>query len=140
MRNSLLSVLALLLLVVPSHAEEVAPGLSKEAFAKVDVMVDKAMVAYNANNWKAFFADYAKMMSGMATPTAFDSLYKNNYKKKWGNYKSKKLNPAKTSVTAMNGVVVYDAVFDKGACQLDINIFEENGAWKLQQVQMNPKS
>lgn len=129
--------LLLLLLTVPAFAKDIAPGISEADFKVMDAQVERAMAAYNAGNWKAFYADFAKMMAGIATEQAFTTLYVDNYKKKYGNYKSRKVNPAACSGSPMNAVVEYNAQFDKGPAKLQINFFKDGSAWKLQQIQIN---
>ncbi len=132
------NLLLFLLLTGSVFAAEVAPGISDADFKSMDAQVERAMQAYNAGNWKAFYADYAKMMAGIATEQAFKTLYTDNYKKKYGNYKSRKFNPAASSAASgMNAVVEYAAVFDKGPAKLQINFMKEGSSWKLQQVQVN---
>lgn len=129
--------LLLLLLTVPAFAKDVAPGITEADFKIMDAQVERAMAAYNAGNWQAFYADFAKMMAGIATEQSFKTLYVENYKKKYGNYKSRQVNPANCSGGPMNAVVEYNAKFDKGPGKLQINFFKEGPAWKLQQIQIN---
>ena len=46
----------------------------KTAPAALEATLDKAMKAYNAGDWKAFFADYAPSMSAIATEQTFKAL------------------------------------------------------------------
>ncbi len=127
----------LLLLTVPALAADPFPGVTEAEFKTMNPQVDRAMAAYNKGDWKAFYADFAKMMAGIATEQAFKTLYTDMYKPKYGNYKSRKLAASRSSGSPMNAVVSYDGVFDKGPAKIDINFIKEGSAWKLQQVQFN---
>lgn len=127
---------AALTLTRPALGKELAPGLSEETFKTLDAMVDKVIKAYNAGNWKAFYADYAKAMSGIATEQAFNSLYTNMYKKQFGDIKSRKLNTSRTTMPGENGLTVYDVTCSKKNAVLSVNWMKENGQWKVQQVQL----
>lgn len=121
-----------------ASADDLAPGLSQERFNSMDGMVDRAMAAYNADNWKKFYSEWAQMMAGICTEQAYSSLYKGQYKKNFGNFKSKKLIPSRSTVADMNGLLVYEATFDKGGkADLAVNFFKEGDVYKIQQIQVN---
>ncbi len=56
----------------------------------------------------------------------------------YGTLKSKTLVQSKSALADMNGLFVYDAVFSKKTGTLAVNFMKEGGAWKVQQVQVNP--
>ncbi|MBI3925116.1 MAG: hypothetical protein HY319_06215 [Armatimonadetes bacterium] len=133
--------LSILLLVValafPAAAEDAAPGMSQDTFQQMDAMLGNALNAYNAGNWKAFYKDWAQLMSGIATEQSFNSLYVNMYKKNFGDYKSRTFVRERSSVAGDHAVVVYKAKFSKKDGDIGVNYFRENGKWKLQQIQFN---
>jgi|GEM_PF-1464248 len=103
-----------------------------------DEMVNKALTAYNAEDFKAFYADYAKMMSGVATEQAFKSLYIDNYKTTFGKYVSRSFVKEQSSVpeNAPVALIVYSGVFEKESkVKISMNFTKEENSWKLMQVQ-----
>ncbi|MCA9792321.1 MAG: hypothetical protein KC910_11020 [Candidatus Eremiobacteraeota bacterium] len=121
-----------------ASADDLAPGLSPDRFKSMDGMVDRAMAAYNADNWKKFYSEWAQMMASICTEQAYTSLYKGQYKKNYGNFKSKKLIASRSVVADMNGLLVYEAAFDKGGkLDLAVNFFKEGDIYKIQQIQVN---
>lgn len=109
--------------------------------ATIDGLVDKALAAYNADDSKAFFADYCKSMAGIANDQTFNALYRNR-KPQLGNYVSRSMIKARSSFTADGpGLAVYTGVFEKDkAATISVNYVKEDGAYKLMQVQINPST
>ncbi len=106
-----------------------------------DAMVDKAMAAYNAEDSKAFYADFATMMAAICTPEAFKALYVDNYRQNFGDYASRTIIEAETVVApgVPNGLLVYEAKFSKNEkVKLSVNLFQENNVWKIQQISIMP--
>lgn len=102
-----------------------------------DAMIDKAMVAYNAEDPAAFYADFAAMMAAICTPEAFKALYIDNYRKTFGDYVSRSIIEAETVVApgVPNGLLVYEAKFSNNEkVKLAVNLFQENNIWKIQQI------
>ncbi|NLI79084.1 MAG: hypothetical protein GX442_21905 [Candidatus Riflebacteria bacterium] len=144
-----LALVALTLVAVPAvFAQEPAPAADPAAPADdqmkgLDAMVDKALEAYNNQDFKAFYADFTSTMAGITTEQAFSTMYTNMYFNKYGKYKSRELikeetvvpaNPAETPV----GLLQYKAVFEKNEqVKISVNITREGDAWKLMQVQFN---
>lgn len=127
---------AALTLTRPVLGQELAPGLSEETFKNLDAMVENIVKSYNSNSWKPFFKDYARAMSALATEQTFNALYTNNFKKSFGDIKSRKLNTSRTSFPAENGVLIYDVTCSKKNGILAVNWMKEGGQWKVQQVQL----
>lgn len=135
--NALLLSAAMLSLTGGAQAKELAPGLTEEMFKTLDPVVERLVKAYNEGNWKAFYADYAKAMSALATEQSFNSLYTNMYKKQFGTIKTRKLNTQRTTMPSeMNGLIVYDVTCSKKNGVLAVNWMKEDGKWKVQQVQL----
>lgn len=112
-----------------------------EELKALDMIVDKAMAAYNENDAKAFYADYATMMAAICTPEVFKTLIVDGYKAKFGNYVSRTIVEAETVIVpdVPNGLLVYSAKFEKDAnAKLIINLIKENATWKLQQITIQP--
>ena len=108
----------------------------KAEFAALDPVVGKAMNAYNAKDSAKFYADWANQVKTIATPQAFKTLYVDVYHKKYGALKSRKLVDARSVMSDMNGLFVYEAQFAKGKGFLNVNFFKEGGKWKIQQIQV----
>jgi hypothetical protein len=119
-------------------AQEVAPGLSQDLFTSLDAVVSRTMAAYNAGDWKKFYADYAKQVAATETEGAFTALYTNMAKKTFGNFKSKSLIAKRSSFPGPVGLLVYAAQMDKGKADLSVNFFKEGDTYKIQQVRFDP--
>jgi len=123
--------------VEPGNSE---PAKGGDAIANADAMLEKALVAYNKQDPKAFYADFAQSMAAIATEQAFQALYVGMYMKDFGQYKSRELLKDKCVVPADStvGLLQYKAVFEKNEkMTIAVNIVKEGDAWKLMQVQFN---
>jgi hypothetical protein len=128
-----------------SPAAPVDPAPSStvaEPFAQIDGLVENMLKAFNDQDSKAFYVDFAKAMAAIATEQAFKTLYTDMYMAQYGKYVSRKLVTEKSVVTddATVGLVVYSAVFEKNEkIQISVNVMREEGNWKLMQVQFGPE-
>jgi hypothetical protein len=114
---------------------------SEEVMKDLDAKVDALMVAYNASDAEAFYSGWASAMAAICTPQVFQMMFVDGHMKNFGSYKSRKIIADETVVApnVPNGLLVYEAEFEKNAkVKLSINLLEENGQWKFQQVQMAP--
>lgn len=101
----------------------------------LDAMVEKTMKAYNDQDSKAFFADYAKAMSAIASPAMFDALYKNMALKEFGKYVSKSFIAGQSVVQGETPLLVFEAKFEKNPkVKLAFNFMQEDGKPKVMQV------
>ena len=110
----------------------------KTAPAALEATLDKAMKAYNAGDWKAFFADYAPSMSAIATEQTFKALYESGTKPQFGNYVSRTLIANESSINDEAPLLVYKAKFAKGEAKLSVNFIKEGATMKIMQVQIAP--
>lgn len=118
-----------------------ATVVSVDATGPIDAMVDKAVAAYNAGDWKTFYADFTSTMAGIATEQAFDGLYKGMYGNQYGKV-VKRGEPVKERCSiptdAPVGLVVYKAEFEKvKEGFIAVNISKDGDVWKLMQVQFS---
>src|SRR6218665_421330 len=81
----------------------------------LEAATEKLLAAYNKDDAKAFFADYAKSVATIATPETYDALYKNISKKSYGDYVPKSLKLRKEGSLLMGDflVVYFTAEFTK---------------------------
>ena len=108
-------------------APEVMKGLEEK--------VDKMLKAYNDNDWKAFFTDYAKSMAALATEPTYKMLYGD---KGFGKFVSKKLIDKETVSANDTPLLVYEAEFEKEKkVKISVNFTKEDGQLKVMQVQFN---
>ena len=122
-----------------SAADAAKPKSIEDAVVKaVDPLVEKALTAYNAGDWKAFFADYAKSMAAIANEQTYKALY-GRYMETFGKYVSRTLVAERSSGKPdVPGLLSYDAEFEKNKkVRIDVNYLPEEGALKLMQVQFN---
>ena len=111
------------------------PLRAADAPKALDAIVEKTMKAYNEGDAKAFFADYAKALAGVATPATFDALYKNGALKEFGKYESKKLIAAQSVAAGETPLLVFEAKFEKNPkVKLSVNFMQEEGKPKVMQV------
>lgn len=113
-----------------------APALrAADAPKALDAIVENAMKGYNAGDAKVFFADYAKLLSAVATPAMFDALYKNAAMKEYGKYESKSLLAKESVVDGETPLLVFAAKFEKNPkVKLSVNFMQEDGKPKVMQV------
>src|SRR5262245_61642614 len=108
---------------VPSRAEDADPK-------KLGEQVEKLLEAYNKDDVKALFSDWAKSVEAITTEPVYDALYKNAAKKDLGNYTAKTVKLRKEgSVLSGDTLVVYfDAEFAKAKNGLiSVNFSKEDG-------------
>lgn len=143
-----LLLVALVITIAPVlYAQEPAAPAAPAESAKatdpmiaMEAMVEKALAAYNKQDFKAFYADFAKSMEAIATEQAFQTMYVGMYMKDYGQYKSRELLKDKCSVADDSPVALlqYKAVFEKNpAITIGVNFTKEGDAWKLMQIQFN---
>jgi hypothetical protein len=116
---------------------------SDEVLQNLEDKVDSLMAAYNEQDAKAFYTDWAKSMAAITSPEMFRMIFTDKHMKKHGKYISRELIADECSVADgaeyMNGLLVYEAVFENNErIKLSINLIKEEGEWKFQQVDMNP--
>ncbi|MFN7976061.1 MAG: hypothetical protein U0166_27625 [Acidobacteriota bacterium] len=113
------------------------PAFSQDA-AKLEGMLDNALKAYNAQDAKAFYADYAKSLAGIATDQAFNTMYKDGYMKDLGKFVSKTMVKEKSVVTGDFPLMVFNAKFDKNEkVTLSCNFTKEDGNFKIMQIRFD---
>jgi hypothetical protein len=137
-RNSLVLCVVFALLVAPMVFGQDAPA--EEPMASFEKMADKALAAYNAQDWQAFYTDFASSMAGIATELAFSTLYTNMYMKEYGAYQSRSLILDRCSIAPDSPValVVYSGVFaNNPKVDISINFIKEGETWKVMQIQFN---
>lgn len=120
--------------------------VDQEFVGKLSPMVENAMLAYNALDMKAFYADFSKTMEGLKTEQAFEMLYKTMFMEKYGKYTpgSKELLTAESSARPdLSDVylLLYTAKFEKGTgkgglARIAVNFIKEEDAVKIQQIQI----
>ena len=109
---------------------------------QLTAQVEKALAAYNKDDVKAFYADWAKAVETITTPQTYDALYKNMAKKELGEYQPNTLALRKEgSVLTGDFLVVYfDCKFAKDVPGLvSVNFQKEDGAYKFIQVLLTKK-
>lgn len=117
----------------PSRAEDADP-------AKLEAQLEEILSAYNKDDVKAFFANWAKSVEAIATEPTYKALYKDGAKKSLGDYTAKTVKFRKEgSVLTGDFLVVYfDAKFGKEEkAQIAVNFQKEDGKYKFMQVQMS---
>jgi hypothetical protein len=74
-----LSVLMVTLFSPSGRADDADPK-------KLEGQVEKLLAAYNKDDVRAFFQNWASAVQAIATPMTYDALYKNGAKKSFGDY------------------------------------------------------
>jgi hypothetical protein len=110
--------------------------------AKVTAQLEKLLDAYNKDDVKTFFSDWAKAAEAIATPETYNALYKLNGKDVVGDYVPKSLKLRKET-SVFDGPVIavfFDAEFTKEKSgEVAANFLFEDGAYKILQVQVTKK-
>ncbi len=137
--------LALLWIVVGflASAHPSAHGAEPMADPKqLTAQVEKLLAAYNKDDSKTFYADWAKSVAAITTPQTYDLLFKNMAKKELGDYQPNTLALRKEgSVLSGEFLVVYfEAKFAQDVPGLvSVNFQHEDGKYKFLQVQLSKK-
>jgi hypothetical protein len=108
----------------------------------LEAQVVKLLEAYNKDDVKAFFADWAKAAAAIATPEVYNALYKAGAKNMVGDYVAKSIKFRKEgSVLSGDVLVVYfEAAFSKEKDGLiTVNFMKEGDAYKFLQVRIAKK-
>lgn len=125
----------LLAVVAPGRADDADPR-------KLEAQMEKLLAAYNKDDVKAFFQNWASTVKSITTDMTYDALYKNGAKKSYGDYKPKTLKFRKDgSVLTGDYLVVYfEAQFSKEKeGVIAVNFAKEGNEYKFMQVQMQKK-
>ena len=121
------------------------PTFGRAAEANADQLtaqVEKLLDAYNKDDSKAFFADWAKTVESIANQMTYDALYKLGAKNDVGTYvaKSAKFRKEGSLLEGDFLVVYFDAEFSKEKQgQIAVNFQKEGDAYKFLQVQLSKK-
>jgi hypothetical protein len=113
-----------------------APKIDPAAVKPLELLLDKALVAYNSGNAASFFTDFAASATPPAEARVFTAVFEGVYKAEFGKYISKKVNVKETVPDPNRGVLVYDAVFEKKKVKLSANFLRESGRLKIVQIRM----
>jgi|GEM_PF-3220511 len=132
MKSSLLRLLCVLLCTAFTAIAADAPP------ANLDKMVQNAMKAFNAGDAKAFFADYSKSSSAIATPEIYKAMYEDMYKAKVGKFVSMTFVPAESSINDDAPLLIYAGKFEKGTGKIAVNFIKEDAGLKIIQVMIQP--
>jgi hypothetical protein len=111
---------------------------------KIDVKaleksLEKALKAYNDDDHKKFWAEFATSVNALKTKETFDALYTNGYKKEHGKFvKRGDLVKEKSTLEGEIGLVRYKAEFEKDKkVEIDVNWVKEDKKIKFIQIQIN---
>src|SRR5262245_2035976 len=106
---------------------------------KLEGQVEKLLEAYNKDDVKAFFANWASSVKSIATEQTYKALYKDGAKKDLGEYTTKtaKFRKEGSVVRGENMNVYFEAQFAKSKSGLvTANFTKEKGEYKFIQVKM----
>ena len=111
---------------------------------KIDVKVleknlDRALQAYNNDDHKKFWAEFAKTVDALKTKETYDALYTNGYKPMYGKLvKRGEMIKDKSALEGPVGLVRYLAEFEKNKkVEIDVNWEKEGKEVKFIQIQIN---
>jgi hypothetical protein len=130
-----LAILTLIVVLTPIRADDADPK-------KLEAQLEKLLAAYNKDDVKSFFQNWATSVKAITSEMTYDALYKNGAKKSFGDYKAKTVKFRKDgSVLTGDYLVVYfEAEFAKDSAGLiAVNFEKENGEYKFMQVQIQKR-
>ena len=129
-----LPVLTVTMFCSPGRADDADPK-------KLEGQMEKLLAAYNKDDVKAFFQNWASTVQAIATPTTYDALYKNGAKRSFGDYKPKtvKFRKEGSVLTGDTLVVYFEAEFTKDPAVVAVNFMKEGGEYKFMQVQIQKR-
>jgi hypothetical protein len=101
--------------------------------------VENALKAYNDDDSKKFWEDFATSVNALKTKETYDALYTNGYKKLYGNFVTLgELIKDKSTLEGDIGLARYKAEFDKDKkIEVDVNWVKEDKKIKFMQIQIN---
>ncbi len=106
---------------------------------KLEAQMEKLLAAYNKDDVKAFFKDWASAAQPITNEATYNALYKNGSKPMFGEYKPKTIKFRKEG-SVLDGdtlVVYFEAEFSKEKSGLvAVNFEKEKGDYKFIQVQI----
>lgn len=108
----------------------------------LETTIDGVMKAYNAGDWKAFFKDYAKDMSAIASEPTFNAMYGPTGAMGTGKYgkfvKRLELIKDQSVLEGENVLAQWRAEFAKvKKAKISVNFIKEDGKYKIQQVTLS---
>jgi hypothetical protein len=101
--------------------------------------LDRALQAYNNDDNKKFWAEFAKTVDALKTKETYDALYTNGYKPMYGKLvKRGEMIKDKSALEGPVGLVRYWAEFEKNKkVEIDVNWEKEGKEVKFIQIQIN---
>lgn len=106
---------------------------SKDYLIKIwNIIVNKALVAYNSENYNDFRSCFADSLSSAATKSYFEEIYLGTYKKNLGFVESVKFLKNQSSLESFFPVLLYQAQFEKHKDVLiTVNFMNEDGRYRI---------
>jgi hypothetical protein len=104
---------------------------------ELEPVLERALVAYNAGNERAFLAEFASNAPGIRAEGAYRRLFEGYYKSEFGKFEGKRLDSRESVPDRDWGALLYDASFKKKSkSRLIANFIREDGAVKLMQIRI----
>ena len=105
----------------------------------LETNLDRALKAYNDDNHKKFWAEFAKSVEALKTKETYDALYTLGYKPMYGKLvKRGEMIKDKSALEGPLGLVRYLAEFEKDKkVEIDVNWAKEGKDVKFIQILMN---
>ena len=132
-------ILGLLLLGVIFTAKPISAQPSREYLIEIwNLLTNKALVAYNSENYTDFRSCFADSMSSAVTKSYFKEVFLGTYKKNLGFVESVKFLKNQSSLDPDFPTLLYSAEFEKyKQVLITVNFMNENGRYRITQLRFD---
>ena len=139
MRRTPLIFLLILILATSIVVLEVYPQPSqKYMLDTLNLLVDKTLKAYNAENPIEFYRYFADKMEDVAKCNYFEAVYVDGYKKALGFIESRELLEDESSFDPDFPVLAYKCEFEKNPCVfMTVNFIKEDDTYRITQIRFD---
>ena len=103
-----------------------------------NLLTNKALVAYNSENYTDFRSCFADSMSSAVTKSYFKEVFLGTYKKNLGFVESVKFLKNQSSLDPDFPILLYSAEFEKyKPVLITVNFMNENGRYRITQLRFD---
>ena len=129
----------LFLLGVIFAAKPISAQPSKDYLIEIwNLLTNKALVAYNSENYTDFRSCFADSMSSAVTKSYFKEVFLGTYKKNLGFVESVKFLKNQSSLDPDFPTLLYSAEFEKyKQVLITVNFMNENGRYRITQLRFD---
>ena len=104
----------------------------------LEILVDEALLAYNAEDYIKFFEYFSQEMDPITTEQYFRSVYVNGHKRQLGDFVSKQLIREESLIDPDFPMLVYQAIFTKNRdVIITVNFAKEYDNYRIERIRFD---